>query len=181
MAGQHAPDLSDKATLYGSENVDAEANQIFASDIETTVRYGIRADHPKTRNLSFMPSYGGKDPKQEGGYPTLGDREIGDLAEHVASLQGQVRDAASAARGKVLYASQGCHDCHGRDAKGNPGIGATDLTSKKDLYGSDRPSIAASIRDGRRGTMPAYEGKLSPAQTKAVAWYLFSAWERAKD
>ena len=68
-----------------------------------------------------------------------------------------------------------------RDAKGNPGIGATDLTSKKYLYGNDRESIKASIREGRKGSMPAYEAKLSRAQIKAVSYYLFSVWENAKE
>ena len=180
VRGQYAPDLSDKATLFGSDNVDAEANQIFASDIETTTLYGIRADHPKTRKLSFMPSFGGRDPKQEGGYPTLTDAEIAGLADHLLALQGRASDRGSAARGKAMYATH-CADCHGRDAKGNPGIGATDLTARKYLYGDDRASIAASIREGRKGTMPAYEATLSPARAKAVAWYLFSVWKDAKD
>ena len=181
VVGKHAPDLSDRATLYGSDNVDAETDQIFPSDIETTVKFGIRANHPKTRKLAFMPSFAGLDPRQEGGYPTLTDQEISDLTEYQIVLQGQTGDAASATRGKALFANQGgCFDCHSRDAKGNPGIGAPDLTSTKYLYGNDRKSITASLREGRKGTMPAYERILSPAQIKAVAYYLFSVWENAQ-
>ena len=177
---QASPDLSDKATLYGSDNLDAEPEQIFPSDIETIVKYGIRADYPKTRKLSFMPSFAGLDPRQEGGYPTLGGQGLGDLVEYLIVLQGQASDSADAARDKALYASN-CSDCHSRDAKGNPGIGATDLTSKKYLYGNDRESIKASIREVRKGSMPAYEAKLSRAQIKAVSYYLFSVWENAKE
>jgi cytochrome c oxidase cbb3-type subunit 3 len=180
VVGKHAPDLSDRATLYGSDNVDAGPDQIFASDIEKTVRYGIRADHPKTRKLAFMPSFGGLDPKQTGGYPTLSERQITDLAEYLTSLQGQKHEAAAAARGKVLFGrGGGCFDCHGQDAKGDPSIGSADLTSSNFLYGKDRLSIVASIRGGRKGTMPSYEGKLTSAQIKAVSYYLFSVWERA--
>ena len=132
MAGKHAPDLSDKATLYGSDNLDAEPEQIPPSDIETIVKYGIRADYPKTRKLFFMPSFAGLDPRQEGGYPTLGGQGLGDLVEYLIVLQGQASDAADAVRDKALYASN-FSDCHSRDAKGNPGIGATNLTSKKYL------------------------------------------------
>jgi cytochrome c oxidase cbb3-type subunit 3 len=179
--GAHAPDLSDRATLYGSDNVDAGPNQIFASDIETIVRYGIRADHPKTRKLAFMPSFAGLDRKQEGGYPTLSKRQITDLAEYLTSLQGQKHDVGAAARGKVLFGKDGgCFDCHGQDAKGDPSIGSADLTSANYLYGSDRLSIVASIRGGRKGTMLSYEGKLTPAQIKAVSYYLFSVWEHAQ-
>ena len=177
MAGKHAPDLIDKATLYGSDKLDAEPEQILPSDIEMIVKYGIRADYPKTRKLSFMPSFAGRDPRQEGGYPTLGGQGLGDLVECLIVLQGQAGDAA---RDKALYASN-CSDCHSRDAKGNPGIGATDLTSKKYLYGNDRESIKASIREGRKGSMPAYEAKLSRAQIKAFSYYLFSDWENAKE
>lgn len=181
VAGKHAPDLSDRATLYGSDNVDAGPNQIFASDIESIVRYGIRADHPKTRKLAFMPSFAGLVPKQEGGYPKLSERQITDLAEYLVSLQGEKHEVAAAARGKVLFGKGGgCFDCHGQDAKGDPSIGSADLTSANYLYGSDRQSIVASIRGGRKGTMPSYEGKLTPAQIKAVSYYLFSVWEHAQ-
>lgn len=181
VVGKHAPDLSDRATLYGSDNVDAGPNQIFASDIESIVRYGIRADHPKTRKLAVMPSFSGRGPKQEGGYPTLSDDQITDLAEYLTSLQGQKHEPAAAVRGKALFGKGGgCFDCHGMDAKGDPSIGSADLSSTKYLYGNDRLSIAASIRDGRQGVMPSYEGKLAPARIKAVSYYLFSVWEHAQ-
>jgi cytochrome c oxidase cbb3-type subunit 3 len=179
--GAHAPDLSDRATLYGSDNVDAGPNEIFASDIEKTVRYGIRSEHPKTRSLAVMPSFAGLDPKQEGGYPKLDEHQIGDLAEYLVSLQGRKHDASAAARGKALFGKGGgCFDCHGQDAKGDPSIGSADLTSSNYLYGNDRLSIVTSIRGGRKGTMPAFEGTLTPAQLKAVSYYLFSVWERAQ-
>lgn len=176
----HAPDLSARATLFGSDDLDSKPDQILASDIETTVRYGIRADHPRTRKLSFMPSFGGMDPRQEGGYPILGEAEIADLAEYLVVLQGQAGDRASAVRGNALFSAQGCSDCHARDAKGDPGIGATDLTSSRYLYGNDRQSIQVSIREGRKGRMPAYERALSPARIKAVSYYVFSIRESAK-
>ncbi len=181
VVGAHAPDLSDRATLYGSDNVDAGPNQIFASDIEKIVSYGIRADHPKTRQLAFMPSFAGLDPKQEGGYPKLGERQITDLADYLASLQGQKHEAAAAARGKAIFGKEGgCFDCHGQDAKGDPSIGSTDLSSVNYLYGNDRLSIVTSIRGGRKGVMPAYEGKLTSARIKAVSYYLFSVWDGAQ-
>ncbi len=182
IPGAHAPDLGDRAVLYGSDNVDAGPNEIFASDIEKTVRFGIRSDHPKTRRLAVMPSFAGLDPKQEGGYPKLGERQIADLAEYLISLRGKKHDVAAAARGKVLFGKGGgCFDCHGQDAKGDPSIGSTDLTSPNYLYGSDRLSIVTSIRGGRKGTMPAFEGTLTPAQIKAVSYYLFSAWKHARE
>lgn len=181
VAGRHAPDLSDAATLYGSDNVDAEADQMFPSDMETTIKFGIRAAHPGTRKLAVMPGFAGLDPHQEGGYPTLTAQQTGDLAEFLVMLQNQPGDAASAARGKLLFADQGgCYDCHGRDARGNPGIGAPDLSASTYLYGNDRKAIMASIREGRKGVMPAYEGSLSAAQIKAAAVYLFSVWDSAR-
>jgi cytochrome c oxidase cbb3-type subunit 3 len=54
-------------------------------------------------------------------------------------------------------------------------IGSTNLTQKElYLYGSDRASILESINKGRHGVMPAFEGKLSSAEIKAVSVFVFS-------
>ncbi|MES2258053.1 MAG: c-type cytochrome [Pseudomonadota bacterium] len=181
VAGRHAPDLGDRAVLYGSDNVDADPDQIFPSDIETTIRYGIRASHPKTRKLAVMPSFAGLVPGQEGGFPVLSAREIGDLVEYLTGLQGRKADGPAMARGKLLFeGGGGCFDCHGRNGKGNPGIGATDLTSAHYLYGNERAAMVASIRQGRQGSMPAYENTLTAGEIKAAAYFLHTVQSQAR-
>jgi cytochrome c oxidase cbb3-type subunit 3 len=83
-----------------------------------------------------------------------------------------------AARGDKLFhdGSKGnCFDCHGADGTGSDPIGSTNLTQTRlYLYGSDRASILQSINRGRRGLMPAFDGKLKPEEIKAVSVYVLS-------
>jgi cytochrome c oxidase cbb3-type subunit III len=105
-------------------------------------------------------------------------REIEDVAEYVLQISGQDADAAKVARGDKLFhdgAKGNCFDCHGADGTGSDPIGSTNLTQTRlYLYGSDRASILQSINRGRRGLMPAFDGKLKPEEIKAVSVYVLS-------
>jgi len=57
----------------------------------------------------------------------LGEQGAKDAAHHVLSLSGLAHDSIRAARGKPLFA-QNCAACHGAEGKGNPLLGAPDLT-----------------------------------------------------
>ena len=160
----------------------------FPSDVEWTVRYGIRSGHPNARGveadmLAFNPKYRTEDDTKEfGAKEFLSAGEIADVAEYVLELSGQQADKAKAARGKVLFQDGekgNCYDCHGDDATGSPPIGSTNLTEKRlYLYGADRASILESITKGRHGVMPAFEGSLKPEEIKAVSVYVFSRARR---
>ena len=56
-------------------------------------------------------------------------REIVDLAHYVASLSGKPHDSLRAQLGKPLFAA--CAACHGADGKGNPALGAPNLTDAR--------------------------------------------------
>ena len=76
--------------------------------------------------------------------------------------------------GQKVFA-ENCAACHGDNAKGNPELGAPDLTSKaKWLYGSDKATIIETVTNGRGGHMPAWGGKLDPATIKALTVYVHS-------
>jgi cytochrome c oxidase cbb3-type subunit III len=181
---QHTPDLTDGEWRFSGDDLPSGGNVKFPSDVEWTVRYGIRSDHPNARGLEAdMLAYDPKfrteeDTKEFGPAEFLSPQEIEDVVEYVLTIGGQKADAASAARGEALFqdgAKGNCFDCHGVDGTGSDPIGSTNLT-RPDLYlwGSDRASIHESIVKGRRGVMPAFEDMLKPDEIKAVSIFVFS-------
>ena len=78
-----------------------------------------------------------------------------------------------AAQGKKLYEGV-CVACHGIDGKGNPDIGAPDLTDDYWMYGSSRESLQRTIAQGRHGSMPAHRELLGETRARLVAAYVWS-------
>ena len=64
--------------------------------------------------------------------------------------------------------------CHGAEGKGNQALGAPDLTDELWLYGGDKATSPARIRDGRGGVMPAWATRLDPETIKELAIYVHS-------
>ena len=188
IPAQHTPDLTDSEWRFSGDDLVSGGSVKYPSDVEWTVRYGIRSDHPNARGLeadmlAYDPQYRNEDDiKDYGNGRFLTDPEISDVVEYVLQISGQQADAAKAARGDVLFhdgAKGNCYDCHGDDATGIDAIGSSNLTRKYlYLYGSDRASIQESIVKGRHGTMPAFDGKLKPEEIKAVSIFAFSRAEK---
>jgi cytochrome c oxidase cbb3-type subunit III len=181
---QHTPDLTDSEWRFSGDDRASGGNVKFPSDVEWTVRYGIRSDNPNARGLeadmlAFDPKYRTEeDTKEFGDKAFLTPDEIEDVVEYVLQISGRPADAARAARGDILFhdGSKGnCFDCHGGDGTGYDPIGSTNLT-RPDLYlwGSDRASIHESIVKGRRAFMPAFESTLKPDELNAVSVFVFS-------
>ncbi len=151
LPDRHTPDLTDADWQYSGDDLASGGLIKFPSDVEWTVRYGIRSGHPNARGeeadmLAYDPAFrNADDTKEFGDKRYLTDAEIADVAEYVLQISGQQADAAKAARGEVSFhdgATGNCYDCHGDDATGNPAIGSTNLTQKRlYLYGADRASI----------------------------------------
>jgi cytochrome c oxidase cbb3-type subunit 3 len=146
------PNLNDDDWLWGGT----------LDDIHRTVQVGIRSDHKDAR-VSQMPKFG-----LDG---LLTSQQINDTADYVLSLAGQPSDTAAAERGKGIYAEQ-CAACHAEDGKGSLDQGAPNLTDAIWLYGGSKAAIAESIRTGRGGMMPAWEGRLDPVTVKALTVYV---------
>jgi cytochrome c oxidase cbb3-type subunit 3 len=162
------PSLSDADWLYGTGLV---------SDIEQVVKYGIRSAHPKAWNLALMPAYATARPNlRDGAILPLSPGNIRDLVEFLLNVQGQKADPAAATRGAGLFAGAGgCYDCHAADAKGDPAIGAPNLTDEITLYGDgSRESLTMSISYGRHGLCPAWVGRITPAGIREVALFVYS-------
>jgi cbb3-type cytochrome c oxidase subunit III len=180
---QHAPDLTDAEWMFSGDNLESGGLNKLPSDVEWTVLYGIRNDHARSRGLeadmvAYLPEYRNeRDTAAYGNQRFLTDEEIDDVAEYVMQVSGQqVSDRAKADRGRVLFMDRAnCFDCHGDEATGNPALGSANLT-RPDLYlfGSDRSTVIETIEQGRRGSMPAFEGRLSPQEIKAVSVYVFA-------
>lgn len=105
--------------------------------------------------------------------PVLGEQGVRDVAHYVLSLSGGAHDSIRAARGKEKYA-QTCVACHGAEGKGNPVVGAPDLTDKTWLHGSGEEAIVLQVTQGRINQMPAHKDILTPAKIHLLAAYVYS-------
>ena len=180
----HAPDLTDDDWRFSGDDLDSGGVAKFPSDVEWTVRYGVRSGNPYARGveadmLAFDPQYRNEhDLGDFGKIKTVNAEEIDDLAEYVLKISGQKADPAKAMRGEALFLDNmkgNCFDCHTEEGTGNPALGSTNLTRKElFLFGSDKASIVESITKGRRAVMPAFDGTLKPEELKAVSVYVFN-------
>ena len=141
--GKGYPNLTDADWIYGGE----------PETIKETILKGRQA---------VMPPWG----------PVLGDDGVKDMAHYVLSLNGRTYDPLRAARGKEKFATT-CVACHGPEAKGNPAIGAENLTKVALLYGADEPSLIETISKGRMSTMPAQKELLGEAKVHILAAYVW--------
>jgi len=73
-----------------------------------------------------------------------------------------------AAQGKKLYDGV-CVACHGPAGKGDPKLGAPDLSDDYWLYGSTQASLRQTITNGRHGIMPAHRTLLGETRSRLVA------------
>ena len=149
------PNLNDDEWLWGGK----------LDQIEQTIQFGVRSGNSKAHEGAML-AFG-----KEG---VLKPAEIATVANYVRSLSGLSTAAGyDAAAGKKIFA-ENCAACHGDNGKGNPELGAPNLTDKIWLYGSDEATLVDTITNGRAGVMPAWVGRLDPATIKALAVYVHS-------
>ena len=101
------------------------------------------------------------------------EQAVLETAVYVQSLSGMKVDDSLAAAGSKLFAGA-CAACHGADGKGNPALGAPNLTDKDWMYGSTLDDIKYGINNGRAGQMPAHGPLIGETQTRLVAAYVYS-------
>ncbi|MDR1462435.1 MAG: cytochrome-c oxidase, cbb3-type subunit III [Azoarcus sp.] len=152
------PDLSDSDWLYGGDPATIKAS------IEDG-RGGV------------MTPFGG----------TLNSEQIRDVANYVRSIAGLNADAARAARGRDVFASN-CTVCHGPEGKGArsmgeafAALGAPDLTDGIWLYSESEDAIIDGVTRGRNAgpgsvinAMPAWKDYLGDAKVHILAAYVHS-------
>ncbi len=109
----------------------------------------------------------------------LGDAGVERVTAYVQLLGGQAADPKLAAAGAELYQTH-CVVCHGAEGRGNPLLGAPDLTNDIWLHGGSTKKIAESIRDGRTGVMPPHREFLGADKAHVIAAYVVSLGEDAQ-
>jgi cytochrome c oxidase cbb3-type subunit 3 len=141
--GKGFPNLTDNDWLYGGA----------PETIKETLQKG--------RN-GMMPPLGA----------ALGSQDdVKNVANYVLSLSGAKHDAVRAQAGQAKFAL--CAACHGVDGKGNPAVGAPNLTDKVWLHGSGEAAVMAMINNGKSNQMPAQEAKFTADQLHVLAAYVW--------
>ena len=109
----------------------------------------------------------------------IGPEGVQQVTAYVETLSGRATDAAAAAKGQQVFQTN-CVACHGAEGKGNPMMGAPNLTDDIWLYGGSTAKIAESIDKGRNGIMPAQGELLGEDKVHLLAAYVLSLSGGAK-
>ena len=139
------PDLTDGDWLWGGE----------PEQIKASIMNG---------RIGNMPA--------RGGLP-LTDTEVEDVTDYVLSLSGREVDATSAEQGQKVFGKI-CLACHLPTGTGNQALGAANLTDSIWLYGSSRSAILSTIKNGRKGDMPAHGEFLGEDKVHLLSAYIYS-------
>ena len=153
---ENYPDLTDNDWIWGGG---PEA-------IAQTLTVGVNSSHPESR-IGQMPAFGRDE--------MLDAQQVWDVATFVTSLSDPNVSTADnidrVDRGREVFQST-CIACHGDDAKGNPELGAPNLTDNRWVYGGTLQRIIATIHGGRQGHMPTWDERLTPVEIKVLALYV---------
>ena len=106
----------------------------------------------------------------------LGPAGVDDAVAYVLTLSGRSAASGDAAHGKELFATY-CSVCHGENGRGNPTLGAPNLTDSIWLHGGSPQQIRDTILNGRTGVMPAQQDRLGAARVRLLAAYVLGLGE----
>ena len=177
---QEIPDLlgDDRALAMGSRIFANRCSVCHGSDARGGPGYPNLADHDWL--------YGGSPDRivttitngRNGMMPPFaaaigGDEGVRVMTQYVLSLSDREHNAADAAQAEPTYQSL-CGICHGADSKGNPDIGAPNLTDNIWLHGGRPEDIVRALNLGIASEMPAHGTFLSPARIHLAALHVFS-------
>ena len=163
--GTIGPNLDD---AFSSDKQQGFSEQTMADIVRGQIAY---PEPPMPANL-----YGGQDARDIALYVAkcAGNANCGVTAETAAPAattttpQGGGAGAAKP-NGKQVFASAGCSSCHTLKAAGATGTVGPNLDQLK----PSKPVVAHQVEVGG-GAMPAFKGRLTPAQIDAVAAYVAS-------
>lgn len=152
------------AQCHGS---DARGNKGFPNLADADWLHGGDPDVIKT---SILNGRHGQMPPM--GAAVGGEKDIENVAHYVLSLSNSTHDPIKASMGKEKFGA--CAACHGAEGKGNPAVGAPNLSDKTWLYGGSVATIMETIRAGRNNMMPAFDDFLGEAKVHLLASYVWS-------
>jgi cytochrome c oxidase cbb3-type subunit III len=98
--------------------------------------------------------------------------DVKNVANFVLSLSGSPHNSVAAQLGKPKFVV--CAACHGPEGKGNPALGAPNLTDKVWLHGWGEAAIVSIVNSGKTNVMPAFGERLSAEQIHVLAAYVWS-------
>ncbi|HLR16898.1 MAG TPA: cytochrome-c oxidase, cbb3-type subunit III [Alcanivoracaceae bacterium] len=139
-----APDLTDRSWQFGGS----------VAAVQHSISKGRKG---------VMPPLGG----------TLKYGQIKNVAHYVLSLAGRSHEAPSATAGEKVF-KQYCFACHGMDGTGNQALGAPNLTEDAWKFGDTLEDIMYAVEHGRKGEMPAWEGRLRDTEIKLLTSWVLS-------
>ena len=97
--------------------------------------------------------------------------DVRNVAQYVLSLSGSAHNSIAAEFGRPKFAV--CAACHGANGKGNPAMGAPNLTDKVWLHGWGEDAIVAMATKGKTNVMPAHGERLAPEQIHVLTAYVW--------
>lgn len=100
------------------------------------------------------------------------DEAVKDVAHYVLKLSGRTADNLRAHRGKARFETI-CAACHGPEGKGNPVIGAPNLSDETWLHGGSETWIVETITKGRKSVMPAHKDFLDNDKIHLLTAYVY--------
>ncbi|TIU33123.1 MAG: cytochrome-c oxidase, cbb3-type subunit III [Mesorhizobium sp.] len=155
--GKNYPNLTDHDWIWGGG----------PETIAQTMRIGVNSSNPESR-ISQMPSFGRDQ--------MLDALQVTNVALYVHSLSNPSDstpdNVATIEAGRQVFLTT-CAACHGEDAKGNKDMGAPNLTDQYWIYGGDLQTIVTTVHGGRQGHMPTWDERLTPAEIKILALYVY--------
>ena len=111
----------------------------------------------------------------------LGNEGVKNVTGYVRSLSGLKNpEGLDLEAGQQSYNTM-CVACHGPKAKGNPLMGAPNLSDRIWLYGSSFAQVQQTIRYGRNGQMPAQADFLGNDKVHLLAAYVYSLSNESQD
>ena len=137
------PNLTDTDWLYGGS----------PALIEETIRKGRRGSMPAIADAVGSGT------------------DVANVANYALSLSGSPHDWVKAMHGKEKFGI--CAGCHGMGGKGNPALGAPNLTDDVWLHGWGEKAIVQMVTQGKVSVMPAHEGRLTDDQIHVLAAYVW--------
>jgi len=101
-----------------------------------------------------------------------GESGVNEVTQYLLRLSNRATIDELADMGKAKY-DVFCVACHGADGKGNPALGAPNLTDDVWLYGGSITRINESLIKGRNGQMPAFGEFLGEAKVHLLTAYIY--------
>jgi cytochrome c oxidase cbb3-type subunit 3 len=149
------PNLNDDAWIWGGD----------LENIYLTIKHGVRNEDDPDARYSEMPRYGVDE--------LLSEEEIDAAVQHVLNFTGRATQPELLELGAETW-EYNCAACHGEEGKGDPYVGAPNLTDMIWLYGGEQADIRAQIWKPQQGVMPAWGLKLDDTTVKELAVYVHS-------